>query len=203
VRPGETRAPRTPPPAEAGSGSTEAPTGGERPAPAKPVIPPTLRRNTPPGGTSAVRPGDARAPRPPESGALRDGPGEADGPGWAWPGNAEPAPRKQPWLFGRQRPTAGDPAARPRRRFPWSRSEPLADDDDEDSEGDAHDALETLRPLGFARRTSQSFRRPRLPSFGRNRRPAFPPGRELPAAPAAPGDEADADNGPGDTDPTG
>jgi hypothetical protein len=94
-------------------------------------------------------------------------------------------------LFGRQRPTAGDPAARPRRRFPWSRPEPI----DDGGDGDAHDALETLRPLGSARRRSQAFRRPRLPSFGRNRRPLFPPNRELPPAPDdtpdPPGDHPD------------
>jgi hypothetical protein len=171
VRPGE---PRTSPPA----GEADADESGDaaRPPRTEPVIPPSLRRQTPPGGTSAVRPGEQRPPRRqgPETGPPG---GSSEDAGAAGDDSGEP--QRQPWLFGRQRPETGEPAGRRRRRFSWFRREPLVEED-EGADGDAHDALETLRPLGSARRRAQSFRRPRFRSFGRGRRSLFPPNRELP-----------------------
>jgi hypothetical protein len=186
--------PRTPPssrrrttpqsePTDAGT-SAGSPTAPPE-AGAEPVIPPSLRRHTPPGGTSAVR------PEAPADGASTPAGTTADAAGRA----GEPKAPRQSRLFGRSRPAPDDAGARPRRRFRWFRNEPL---DDEGGDGDANDALETLRPLGSARRRAQSFRRPRFPSFGR-RRSAFPPGRELPAGPPSDDGTSSSDDGSGPT----
>jgi hypothetical protein len=177
VHPGEPREPRP------ATSTGDAEPAGESSARTEPVVPPRLRRHTPSGGTAAVRPGESRPPRRPEADRPVSPPA-----GETAPGRGEP---RRPWLFGRPRPATGDAAARPRRRFPWFRRELV--DDGGSGDGDAHDALETLRPLGSARRRAQAFRRPRFRSFGRNRRSAFPPGRELPPA---------ADDGTGRTGDT-
>lgn len=195
--------------------------------PPRPRTPPSSRRQaegrTPAGGTRPVRPTEARratesgsrpaqspsqpqasraprAPRPPQPPRRPADETDSETPdappssGWGRLGSKDPDQRRA-GIFGR--------------RLRWSRRPEPEEDDDFD--GSARDAVGFVRPPGFARRTAQSFRRPRVSMSGR-RRSIFPPGRELTAgsdseprdaadlSAAVPDDAGDAGDSATDTD---